>query len=132
MFEGSPGAALDNLTLSKLCQLAGPPPKRLSKLEALPEAEPTPAQIGLVEVGAGVGEEDELGHLTTTSSDLLYQLLALQMRQTAALVQHLSPVKDPISAALGNESANSLNGVRDCVARDAYLKSMTDVVARAK
>lgn len=132
LFEGRPGMGVDPATMSKLRQMAGPPPKRLGRLEALQEAVPSLAQNGLVEAEAGVAEEDELGQLITSSSDPLHQLLALQMRQTAALVQRLSPVKDPVSAALGNDTGNSSNGVRGCVARDAYLKTMVDVANTGK
>lgn len=48
---------------------------------------------------------------------------------TAALMQKLLPAaKDPVSAALGSESGNSQSGVRGCVAREAFVRTMEDVI----
>lgn len=62
------------------------------------------------------------------------QILALQMQQTAALVQKLvKPPVDPITGALGSESgSSSSSGVRGCVARDAFLRTFDDVVGTGR
>ena len=50
------------------------------------------------------------------------------MKQTAALMQKLAPpTRDPVTAALGSEGGSSQSGVKGCVARDAYLRTMEDV-----
>jgi len=50
------------------------------------------------------------------------------------LAQRLGPrsATDLITAALGNESGKSSNGVKGCVARDAYLKTMEDIPATGR
>ena len=51
------------------------------------------------------------------------------MKQTAALMQKLLPAaKDLVSAALGSESGNSQSGVTICVAREAFVRTMEDVI----
>ena len=37
------------------------------------------------------------------------------------------PTRDPVTAALGSEGGSSRSGVKGCVARDAYLRTMEDV-----
>eukprot|EP00435_Cladocopium_sp_Y103_P006546 s4845_g2.t1 len=57
------------------------------------------------------------------------------MRQTAALTQKLQAQtpKDSITAALGNEAGSSgSNGVKGCIAREAFVKAMEDVVGTGR
>ena len=131
LFAGAPPApVLDGATLAKLKSLAGPAPKRLAKTPGRPSAEvpQQPAQDVFAELGSGVNDDDELNQILGSSADPLHRLLALQMKQTAALTQKLvGPPRDRISAALGNEQGSSGGGVKGCVARDAYIKTMEDL-----
>lgn len=131
---GQPGA-VDPSVMAQLRAMAGPPPVRLSRLEKEAAQMPaTPAQNLRVEADAELIDEEEVAAAVGRSSDPLHQLLALQMRQTAALASRLTakqPV-DRITAALGNDSAQSSNGVKGCVAREAYLKTMEDIQLTGK
>lgn len=133
LFDMPNAGALDETTLARLRQAAGPAPKRLGRTPLAQLADPPQAvQHGLAEVDAGVAEEGELMEAIGSAPDPLHRLLALQMRQTAALVQKLTPQRDPISAALGSESGSSTSGVKGCVARDAFLKAMDDIPSTGK
>ena len=120
--------------------LAGPPPGRLSRgeeahVELADPAAGTPAQGLFTEEQAGVIDDEEMAAIMAHSSDPLHQILALQMRQTAALTQKLSAQtpKDAITAVLGNEQGSSgSNGVKGCIAREAFVKAMDDVVGTGR
>lgn len=128
LFEAVPNG-VDEAAMQRLRQLAGPPPARLSRTEALP----APAQQAFLEEEAGVGTGEAVAQLMENATDPLHQLLALQVQQTAALMTRLAPQqKDPITAALGNESGSTSSGVKGCVAREAFLKTMEDVKATGK
>ncbi len=131
LFAGAPTApGLDEATLAKLKSLAGPAPKRVAKQPSrLSVAETNvPAQDVFAELGSGATDDDELNQILGTSSDPLHRLLALQMKQTAVLTQRLvGAPRDRISAALGSEQGSSGGGVKGCVARDAYIKTMEDL-----
>ena len=131
LFAGAPAApSLDGATLAKLKSLAGPAPKRLVK-QTVPspaEAQNVTAQDAFAELGSGAADEEELNQILGSSTDPLHRLLALQMKQTAVLTQKLvGAPRDRISAALGNEQGSSGGGVKGCVARDAYIKTMEDL-----
>jgi hypothetical protein len=124
---GTVAGAVPPGTLERLRSLAGPPPVRLARTEALAEENPAPQQA-FAHAEAEVEAEDEVSQVLNASSDPLHQLLALQMKQTAALMQKLAPpTRDPVTAALGSEGGSSQSGVKGCVARDAYLRTMEDV-----
>jgi len=126
---------LDGPMLAKLRSLAGPPPSRLGRFEKdAGRGHPSVAQNLHAEADAGVIDEAELAAVAGQSSDPIHRLLALQMQQTAMLAQRLGPrsATDRITAALGNESGQSSNGVKGCVARDAYLKTMEDIPATGR
>lgn len=115
-----PKSSLDASTLLHLKQLAGPAPGKLTRLEeehkqAPEDARASEAQDQFAELQAGVLEDDELAAVIAQSRDPLHQILALQLKQTAALTQRLSSQvpRDQITAALGNEpGSSSSNGVR--------------------
>eukprot|EP00435_Cladocopium_sp_Y103_P044796 s2013_g12.t1 len=91
----APSASLDASTLQQLKQLAGPAPGRLSRLEeerkhVQADHPSSAAQDQFAELQAGVLEDDELAAVITQSQDPLHQILALQLKQTAALTQRLS------------------------------------------
>ena len=67
-------------TLERLRSLAGPPPVRLARTEALAEENPAPQQA-FAHAEAEVEAEDEVSQVLNASSDPLHQLLALQMKQ---------------------------------------------------
>ena len=130
------GSQLGSDALERLKALAGPPPRRLSKLEAGLQRrgqQASAAQDVAAEVESGAVELDALGQIAETVDDPLHRLIALQMQQNAMVVQKLmsqsKPSTDRISAALGNESGSSSNGVKGCIARDAYIKTMEDVIS---
>ena len=127
--------AVDPSVLAQLRAMAGPPPARLSRLEKdAAQKAATPAQNLRAEADVELVDDEELAAAVDQSSDPLHQLLALQMRQTAALASRLS-VKQPvdrITAALGNDSAQSSNGVKGCVAREAFLKTMEEIQLTGK
>ena len=124
---GTVSGAVPPGTLERLRSLAGPPPGRLARTEALADENPA-AQQAFAHAEAEVEAGDEVSQVLNASSDPLHQLLALQMKQTAALMQKLAPpTRDPVSAALGSEGGSSQSGVKGCVARDAYLRTMEDV-----
>ena len=126
---------VDPTTLAQLRAMAGPPPARLSKLERdMSQKGVQPGQNLRAEVDAEVIDEDEVAEAIGQSSDPLHRLLALQMKQTAALANRLTsrPPLDRITAALGSDSGQSSSGVKGCVARDAYLKTMEDIQLTGK
>ena len=130
--DGGSTGRVDASTLSKLQDLAGPAPGRLTKLEAKSKARAmgSSAQNAQAEADAGVIAEEELAALTMSGGDPLQRILALQLQQTAALTQRLLPKNpmDAITGALGSESgSSSSNGVRGCVAREAYLRGLEDI-----
>ena len=132
---GVPSGGLDASTVNKLKSLAGPPPSRLTGLEGIrPKAPPTIKQDAFAEQQAEAVEATELEQVLDQTTDPLQKILALQMRQTAALVQKLvKPPVDPITGALGNESgSSSSSGVRGCVARDAFIRTFDDVVGTGR
>ena len=127
---------LDPTVLERLKALAGPPPRRLSKMDASqPPRGPaaSAAQHAAAEVDTGALELEALGQIAETVDDPLHRLLALQMQQNALVVQKLvsqnKNAPDRISAALGSKSGSSSSGVKGCVARDAYIKTMEDVIS---
>ena len=116
---------------SEAAAIYGRPCSQSSRLEAKPKAkaEPTAAQNAQAELDAGVLQEEELAALAQ-GGDPLHRILALQLQQTAALTQRLTSrlSSDPITNVLGSEGGSSnSNGVRGCVARDAYLRALTDI-----
>lgn len=135
---GMPGGQtgdLDASTVNRLKSLAGPPPSRLSGIGgARAKAPPTMRQNAYAEHQAEAVEATELEKVLDQTSDPLQKILALQMQQTAALVQRLAkaPV-DPITGALASESgSSSSSGVRGCVAREAFLRTFDDVVGTGR
>lgn len=135
---GMPGAhtgELDASTVNRLKSLAGPPPSRLSGfVGARAKAAPTLRQNAYAEQQAEAVEATEIEQVLDQTTDPLQKILALQMQQTAALVQKLvKPPVDPITGALGSESgSSSSSGVRGCVARDAFLRTFDDVVGTGR
>lgn len=116
--------------------MVGPPPRRLAKMEGNTyhgQPAPTAAQNAAAEADAGALELEALAQIAETVDDPLQKLIALQMQQNALVVQKLvsqaKPAQDRISAALGSESGSSSSGVKGCVARDAFVKTMEDVVS---
>jgi len=92
-------AALEQLKL-----MAGPPPKRLSHSEEARRLVPdedagTHAQGIFAEQQAGAIDDENLAAIMSHSSDPLHQILALQMRQTAALIPRSFKPNHPRTAS---------------------------------
>ncbi|CAJ1392369.1 unnamed protein product, partial [Effrenium voratum] len=125
--------------LQRLRTLAGPAPRRLGAHEHVapavkPEASAGPA---MVEMNLEATDQEEVQDLLDGGAvqDPVQRMLALQMRQTNTLLQHLlgsKSVADPVQAALaggdGSSSGSSQTGVKGCVAREAFVKIMNDPI----
>eukprot|EP00435_Cladocopium_sp_Y103_P010900 s2474_g2.t2 len=137
---GSASGTVPAATLEQLKSLAGPPPPKLSQAEhahrsLVPAPGATEAQDLLTEGQAGAIAEEDVTSIMASSKDPLHQILALQMQQTAFLTQRLASQtpKDQIAAALGNDAGSSnSNGVKGCLARDAFIRAMDDVVGAGR
>lgn len=125
----------------KLNFLAGAAPPRLGRLEqsaAASRRSPQATSFLDAEKEAEVVEVDEYDELTQQITDPMQKMLALQLKQTNALVNRLAPrsSQDALTMALGsgsaNESGSSGSGVRGCAAREVYLRQIEDssMVAR--
>ena len=138
LFPNEQIGALDLTTMEKLKGLAGPSPARLGRLEAAQrlgaqaKAAPTPTPTLEAEHRAGAVEDEEVEDITAGLTDPLQRLVALQVRQTNALMSRLAPKasNDPLVNMLsgpGSENANSSGGgVKGCAAREAFIRQMED------
>ena len=132
---------LDAQMWEKLKVLAGSAPPRLGRLENAPGSvrrqSPT-SRFLEAEREAEVVEPDAFDDLAQSMTDPMQKLLALQLKQTNALVSRLAPkaASDPLAMALSsgsaNESGSSGSGVRGCAAREVFVKQVEDasLVAR--
>ena len=138
LFPNEQAGALDAGTMEKLKGLAGPSPARLGRLEtaqrlgAQAKAAPTPTPTLEADLRAGAIEDEEADDIAAGLTDPLQRLVALQVKQTNALMSRLAPKvsNDPLVNMLsgsGSESANNGGGgVKGCAARDAFVRQMED------
>ena len=142
LFEGSRASAtLGDAEWAKLQQLAGPVPTRQPKTaaKAVPPAPPGPDNF-LAEIEKDAMEATEVGPLmggqAPSTSTPLEQILVAQMYQNQALLQKLvgRQPSDPLVAALsgGDSGSGSSTGVKGCVARETYLRTIQDLVGVAE
>ena len=132
---------------AKLQQLAGPAPTRGTRAgvglgQHVPPA-PTPEKAQkdslLWDLERGAVEATEVERQFNVSSlqggTSMEQLLMTQIQQNSLLLQKLVAGKpaDPLMAALAPDSGSGSNsGVRGCVARETYLKTIQDLVGIAE
>lgn len=120
---------------NKLQQLAGPPPPRVGKQETRRSALPLPT----VEQDDAFLMEDrdveETGTLeeaqTIQEAGTVEQLLAAQLKQNHLLLKKLVGQRstDPVLGALSgsDNAAGSSSGVKGCVARDVFVRTLEDL-----
>lgn len=126
--------------LDQLRGLAGPAPNRLGRMETAfvtPVAK-TRARPSFLDAEreAEAVPTDEFENLAEGLTDPMQRLLALQMKQTNALMQRIAPKQqDALTSALGGggSESGSSSGVRGCAARELFVKQLEDssAVARA-
>ena len=141
LFPAEQQGAVNPQMWEKLNLLAGAAPPRLGRLEQAAlggRRSPQTANFLDAEKDAEVLEVDEYDELAQQITDPMQKMLALQLKQTNALVNRLAPrgSQDALTMALGsgsaNESGSSGSGVRGCAAREVYLRQVDDasLVAR--
>ena len=128
---------------ARLQQIAGPAPIDRAGVGAnqqLPQAPATTAKNNLLleleREAVDQTETDAQLALQLSGANPLEQLLITQVQQNSLLLQRLVGVKpsDPLLAALsGSDSGSgSSSGVKGCVTREAYLKTISDLVGIAE
>ena len=137
LFTAAGGGGVTPATLTKLKAMAGPAPSQ--KLHATAKARSqvpaTAAQNAMVELDAEAIEAEEVQQLVDGSSDPLHRILALQLQQTSSMMQKLASrqAPDPVTGALGSDHGGSgTSGVKGCLARDAYIRAMEDVIGTGR
>ncbi len=142
LFGTSQGSQLDDQQWARLQQLAGAPPPRVGNVEtrrSVPQPMTAVQDTALVGLEREAAEEEipeaTLANLVSQSQDPLQQMLALQLQQNQMLLRKLMPRNsDPVLGALtsGSEGgSNSSGNIKGCLARDAFLKTITDLPAVA-
>ena len=125
--------------LQRLAALAGSPPPRTGQHEQRRQLDPlgdVPHQDALLAEVEKEVMEPALGDLhlgqPQTDSGVLSQILVAQLQQNALLLQKVlgKQPADPIMGALSGSdsgSAGSSQGVKGCVAREAFCKTAQDL-----
>ena len=133
-----PAANPGSIDWPKLHQLAGSPPPRVGKQEAnRPLKTKTQAldhTLADVEKEADEALAGEEGlDLLTQEGDALSKVMMGQLRQNQLLLQKLlgPRFQDPVMGALaggsGSDSGSASSGVKGCLARDAFIRAMSDL-----
>ena len=120
---------------NKLQQLAGPPPPKVGRQETRRLAVPLPTAEQDDAFLLEDREAEETGTLEETqelqAAGPLEQLLAAQLKQNHLLLRKLVGQKasDPVLGALSgsDNAAGSSSGVKGCMARDAFVRSLEDL-----
>lgn len=142
LFGTGQSSQLDDQQWARLHQLAGGPPPRVGSAETRRIVQ---QPMTAVQDDALVGQEREaaeeeipeatLANLVAQSQDPLQQMLALQLQQNQMLLKKLMPRNsDPVLGVLssGSDGGSSSSGnIKGCLARDAFLKAITDLPAVA-
>lgn len=140
LFSGNPQrSSLNAADWAKLQSLAGRPPPRINAKEPRRSAvaQSTVRQediyADLEKEATGIQETEELfNKMDLEKLDPMQQLLMVQMRQNQLLLQKLTTPKhaDPVLASLSggdSASASGSSGVKGCVARDTFVRTVTDL-----
>lgn len=140
LFSGNPQQnSLDASDWAKLQNLAGRPPPRVNAKEprrsALAQSTVRQEDIyaDLEKEAIGTQEtEDLFSKLDLEKLDPMQQILMVQMQQNQLLLQRLTTPKhsDPVLASLSggdNASGSGSSGVKGCVARDTFVRTVTDL-----
>ena len=137
-------ATMTSTDWARLQRLAGPAPKVGAAEQARAGTGPVTREanniLTMMEKEAEAAEtmEADLGALTAGQNlDPWQQMLVSQLQQNQLLLQRLAGPKhsDPVLSILdasGNGSGSSSSGVRGCIARDAYIRSMQDLTKLAE
>lgn len=137
-------AQLTDAQLHRLQQFAGTPPPRIARAEAKRSAAlQTPQALTDfrdIEQEAVEAEAAEPSGLAPVSQNLtLEQIMLQQLQQNQLLLQRLvEKPTDPVLGALSSGGGDSGSGgsggtgVKGCLARDAYLKTVTDLAKVAE
>ena len=133
-----PATTPGTIDWSKLQQLAGSPPPRVGKQEATRPLRPK--SMAFDHVLADVEKEaDEIQtgeeglDLVAQDGDALSKVMMGQLRQNQLLLQkllgprHQDPVLGALSGSSGSDSGSANSGVKGCLARDAFIRAMTDL-----
>ena len=146
LFQGTRAQAdLSQSDWARLQQIAGPAPTRGNRAgvganQQLPQTPATTVKNNLLleleREAVDQTETDAQLALQLSGANPLEQLLITQVQQNSLLLQRLVGVKpsDPLLAALsGSDSGSgSSSGVKGCVARETYLKTVSDLVGIAE
>ncbi len=139
LFQPARQASVDALEMEKLMKLAGAPPPRTGAHEQRRQVQPktiVPLQETMHAEIEKEAMEPDIQDLTLdnlpTQGDAMTQMLVAQMRQNSLLLQRLVSSKpaDPIMASLSgsdNATAGSSSGVKGCMAREAFVRSTSDL-----
>lgn len=140
------GGVMSAQEWGRLQLLAGTPPPRVGTAEKRrqqsQQALPVAQDHALLDQEREATEADQMvldpAMVLGQTSDPLHQLLALQMQQNQALLQKLvgPKVADPVLGVLSSGGADSASGssstgVKGCLAREAFLQSVTKLPAVA-
>ena len=143
LFAGGPPESMSAADWAKLQTLAGSPPPRVASTET--RRKTVPAQVArldqaFADLDREADEPDEADLEFPTdlkTADPMHRLMFLQMQQNSALLKKLTASKpqDPVLGALsgggglgGDNASASSSGVKGCMARDAYVRAVQDLV----
>ena len=122
----------------RIQKLAGSPPARAGAVEKK-RAAPLKTRLedsALLDVEREAEDleqgEQTLATIAATASDPIQQLLAAQMQQNQILMRRLvGSQKDPLLGALGGSDSGSGNSsgsnVKGCIAREIFIRAMSDL-----
>ena len=140
LFAGHPQrSSLGAADWAKLQNLAGRPPPRVSAKETRRSAVTQPVvrqddiYADLEREAIGDQETEELfSKVELEKLDPMQQLLVAQMKQNQLLLKRLTTPRhsDPVMASLSggdNASGSGSSGVKGCVARDTFVRTVADL-----
>ena len=143
LFPGPQPGQLSQSDWTRLQRLAGPPPRAGAAETRRPA--PTTSHRGAdnalhlleQEAEANAPVEEAITTAMAQSGDPIQQLLFAQLRQNQVLLEKLTAPRhaDPLVNMLdgsGSASGSGGSGVRGCIARDAYVRTMLDVTKLAE
>lgn len=130
--------AASSVDWGKLAKLAGSPPPRVGKVEN--RRQPFPKALAqdqmfselekeVEEAELGEAAMDELGQDSSTLSRVMIN----QLKQNQLLLQKLlgprfqDPVMGALAGGTGSDSGGGNSGVKGCLAREAFVRTMSDL-----